>query len=251
MDFPLGRLLDYGCGDGVMLKHAETRGAVCFGIDVRADAIADARTRVPRATLHLIGINDPIPFPGAFFDTVLMIEVLEHVPDEHAALREIARVLRPGGRLILTTPHDGLLTFLDVGNFKFAFPHTHRFVHTVLLAHPGEYQMRFQTAEHVGLIGDISVPTHRRAWHRHYSPGQVRRFLPPSLEQERCAVYFPAMRAMMLLRKTLLVATRGRLDRARRLLLAIERRLSRVRSHWGDQLVMRFLKREPPNGHVE
>jgi SAM-dependent methyltransferase len=250
IDFPLGRVLDFGCGDGAMLVTAAERGARCFGIDVRPEAIAEARRRLPQATLRLIGIDDSIPFPDAHFDTVLMIEVLEHVPDERAALQEIARILRPGGRLILTTPHDGLLTFLDVGNFKFAFPRTHRFVHTVLLGHSGEYQMRFQPAEHAGLIGDISVPQHRRAWHRHYSPAQVRRFVPPSLVQQRCAIYFPAMRAMILLRKALLVATRGRLDRLRRWLLTIERRLSRVRSHWGDQLVMQFFKREQSDARV-
>lgn len=245
LDFPLGRVLDYGCGDGTMLVHAARLGAECYGVDVRAGALAEARTRAPDATLRLCGITDPIPFPDAYFDTVLMIEVLEHVPDEGATLREIARVLRLGGRLVLTTPHRGLLTFLDVGNVKFAFPRAHRFVHRVLRREPEYYEKRFVAGAATGLIGDISVSPGRRAWHRHYTIRQVLRFVPESLELECRAVYFPAMRALMLLRKGIVVLTRGRMARARSLLLTIERRMSRVRSHWGDQLVIRFVKRQP------
>jgi SAM-dependent methyltransferase len=54
-----------------------------------------------------------VPYPDGYFDGVLLLDVLEHVPDERAVLAEIARLLRPGGRLVLSVPNRGALASLD------------------------------------------------------------------------------------------------------------------------------------------
>jgi SAM-dependent methyltransferase len=97
-------VLDLGCGPGWYL-HALSQVA-----DVRLTAIDRDPERVAAAAalgvadVHL-GDAQRLPFPDARFDRVLFTEVLEHLPDDAAALAEVARVLRPGGVLALTVPH--------------------------------------------------------------------------------------------------------------------------------------------------
>jgi SAM-dependent methyltransferase len=85
------RVLDVGCGDRPyesLLRDA----AEIVGFDVPAN---------PHADLH--GYVDAIPADEASFDIVLCLQVLEHVPDPAAAVRELRRVVRPGGRVLLST----------------------------------------------------------------------------------------------------------------------------------------------------
>lgn len=81
--------LDIGCGDGYFLKQSPCVTAT--GIDMR---IGDAA----------VAPGAPLPFPDESFDLVTMLAVIEHVKDPQFVISEIARVLRPNGRLILTTP---------------------------------------------------------------------------------------------------------------------------------------------------
>ena len=94
--------LDLGVGDGrvaALLQAARLTGA-----DVSQVALDRARTRLPDAELVLVEPDEPLPFADNVFDLVTCIETLEHVRDVQLALSEIRRVLRPAGRLALTTP---------------------------------------------------------------------------------------------------------------------------------------------------
>jgi SAM-dependent methyltransferase len=102
------RVLDYGCGDGALLgvvhKRHPGKALDLHGFDPNELAVHLAREtlaqhRVP-ATVHtsLAGILD------GFFDAVLCTEVIEHASAPESLLCEIARVLKPGGRLVMTTP---------------------------------------------------------------------------------------------------------------------------------------------------
>ena len=63
------------------------------------------RLALPGAHFTPADMNAPLPFGDGTFDTVISCETIEHVPDPYRAVRELARVLRPGGRLFLTTPN--------------------------------------------------------------------------------------------------------------------------------------------------
>ena len=98
------RLLDAGCGDGALVCEAAARGAEVTGIDPDEAMLITARTRAANAGVRatfLEGRAERLPFPDASFDMVVSITVLCFVPDAGSVLREMARVLRPGGRLVL------------------------------------------------------------------------------------------------------------------------------------------------------
>jgi 2-polyprenyl-3-methyl-5-hydroxy-6-metoxy-1,4-benzoquinol methylase len=87
------RLLDFGCSTGGFLGYLHKK-ACCkelYGCDVSSEAIAKAQYSYPE--VKFAHISSKIPFPNSYFDVVTMLDVLEHVPNEHDVLNEIARVL--------------------------------------------------------------------------------------------------------------------------------------------------------------
>jgi SAM-dependent methyltransferase len=93
-------VLDVGCGSGLALSMAAALGARCSGIDISPALLAVAFQRVPGADLREGGL-DVLPFGDAAFDVVLAVNALQFAFDPAAALSEVARVLRSGGRLAL------------------------------------------------------------------------------------------------------------------------------------------------------
>jgi len=102
-------VLDCGAGMGfyTSLIGGLDAGIRVWAIDLDEKALRFAlqHVRLPN-TLFLRANAQAFPFPNAFFDRVLMTEVLEHLPDDEQALTEVWRVLKPGGVLALTVPHD-------------------------------------------------------------------------------------------------------------------------------------------------
>lgn len=100
-------LLDLGCGPGVLLRAlaACTAGVNAAGLDAGMERLLQARA-APTAAPLLCSDALRLPFRDAAFDRVLAAEVLEHLPDDVAALRELHRVLAPGGLLALSVPHE-------------------------------------------------------------------------------------------------------------------------------------------------
>jgi SAM-dependent methyltransferase len=98
-------ILDVGCGEGdVSVALRELTGSRVVGVDISEVVVAHCRERGLEA--HRVSIGDePLPFPNSSFDLVYMAEVLEHLHHPDPAADEIARVLRPGGHLLLTTPN--------------------------------------------------------------------------------------------------------------------------------------------------
>ena len=103
-DLAGARVLDIGCGDGALVRAFSARGATAVGVEPDPAMLAAARKRAAEAhisTTFLEGRAESLPFPDASFDAVTAMTVLCFVPDVKAAAREMARVLRPGGRLVL------------------------------------------------------------------------------------------------------------------------------------------------------
>jgi SAM-dependent methyltransferase len=91
------QVLDVCCGPGMLAAGALQRGAEAIGLDFAAGAVELAHKLVPKADFQQ-GDAQALPFPAARFDAVLCGYGLMHLPEPAAALCEILRVLRPGGR---------------------------------------------------------------------------------------------------------------------------------------------------------
>ncbi len=101
------RVLDLGCGDGSFAEWLVSVGCEVTAVDVSREAVRRAAERVPDATVRLVDEDGPLPFEEDEFGAVWAGEVLEHVADVVGLLAEVRRVLRWGGRLIVTTPYHG------------------------------------------------------------------------------------------------------------------------------------------------
>ena len=99
---PGDRLLDVGCGGGLLLRDALALGASVTGVDHSEEMVALARERAPCAEVVIAGAES-LPFDPGAFSAVSMSVVLFFLPDPVLALRECARVLEPRGRLAVFT----------------------------------------------------------------------------------------------------------------------------------------------------
>lgn len=94
------RVLDVGCGDGRHILEAARRGAFAVAVDYDPAELTRARERLGEARVDLIAADAThLPFRNAAFDAVICTETLEHLPDDRGAVRELSRVLVPGGLL--------------------------------------------------------------------------------------------------------------------------------------------------------
>jgi len=103
------RVLEAGCGTGLLLQGLKRHAREAVGVDLSAGMIARAADR--GLCVAQASVTD-LPFPDASFDVVCSFKVLAHVPPIDAALAELARVTRPGGRLVLEFYNPWSLRYL-------------------------------------------------------------------------------------------------------------------------------------------
>lgn len=105
------RVLDVGCGSGVLLARMQSLGWQVEGVEVDPGGVAAARAR--GVTVHQGQLADA-KFPDSHFDAVHSAHVIEHVYNPVALLRECFRILKPGGKLVIITPNTA-----SWGHWKF------------------------------------------------------------------------------------------------------------------------------------
>jgi len=99
-----GRLLENGCGVGIYVEHLAPYAREVVGLEYDFERAAEAHQRGP----HIVNAEgEHLPFAEHTFDVILSHEVLEHVQDDRAAVAEMVRVLRPGGRMVIFVPNRG------------------------------------------------------------------------------------------------------------------------------------------------
>jgi len=106
---PHANVVDLGCGDGTFAAELLASGATVVGLDIAEGALERARRRAPQAEFRLVGEDGPLPVEDGWADAVWAGEVLEHALDPVGLVLESRRVLRPGGKLLATTPAHGPL----------------------------------------------------------------------------------------------------------------------------------------------
>lgn len=164
------RLLDVGCNVGALLGDCRENfpSVSLAGVDVNAAAIEKAKLALPGASIHQIhGVE--LPFEDASFDCVTCIEVLEHIPADlrPGILREIERVLTPGGLFVIRTPHSGMFDWLDSNNLRFRLPGFYK-----LLVRRG-----LRDSGYAGGSADV-------IWHHHFSKDELLSLMHPALRLE-------------------------------------------------------------------
>jgi SAM-dependent methyltransferase/UDP-N-acetylglucosamine transferase subunit ALG13 len=162
-----GHHLDLGIGDATFVGavHRRTRLRV-VGADPHPGYLAAARRLY--GDLPLVRVEDRLPFADAVFDSVTMLDVLEHTTSERTTLAEVCRVLRPGGLVVLTVPAQHAFSLLDPDNAKFRVPRVHRAAYSARFG-AETYRARFQD-DSDGLRGDMAW---EREWHTNYETADL------------------------------------------------------------------------------
>lgn len=105
---PIGRVLDAACGTGRLTKGLVARGHAVIGVDSSPDMLAQAERRISGTEFRL-GELHHLPVPDHSVDVVLCALALSHQPDLGPAMSEFARVLAPGGHLLISDTHHDLI----------------------------------------------------------------------------------------------------------------------------------------------
>ena len=188
-----GRVLDVGCGDGRHLRATAARGCSAIGVDYDAAVLRDARSRGGVRLEYLAADASRLPCRAAAFDAVICTETLEHLPDDSGAMREIARVLRPGGRMLGAVPsHFTELVFwrLSRGYWDTPGGHVRIYAPRRLFAHLAAAGLRVESMRYLHFVDSLF-------WLRFCGVDFVRgrRLRPPSEFEQAVAIALAQERA--------------------------------------------------------
>lgn len=183
------RILDAGCGSGPLSAALAAKGAIVTGFDSSPSMVQLARRRLGgSAELHVADLGRPLPFAEDSFDDVVASLVLHYLEDWSAPLAELRRVLKPGGRLILSVNHPVVYKVMEPAADYFAItkyseeyvfngqPAVLTFWHRPLHAMTDAFT---QAGFHITVVSEPPV-----------SPDTPRELLPPHLADRTAFVCF-------------------------------------------------------------
>ncbi len=99
------KILDIGCGPGFYVKKIAQKGTTVWATEISKVYLAQAKKyAVDKNTNFILSPTSKLPFQDGFFDKILYTEVIEHDPDYLKSIKEVHRVLKPGGILVISTP---------------------------------------------------------------------------------------------------------------------------------------------------
>lgn len=176
----INTLLDAGCAWGYGTRFFLQKSDRVYGLDPDKTFVEVAKSKYPEI-VFVESELEKTPFESDFFDAIVSCDTLEHVRDEVTCLNEMFRILKPGGVLVMTTPHKGLFGFMDLENsnlwieyfVKKNLPAVYRLVYRIK---KGEYP---QKVEYVKPVYD------RDNIHRHYSQLEIIKLLNQSKFKDR------------------------------------------------------------------
>ncbi len=121
-----GKLLELGCGLGHLLGLLQD-DFQCVGIDLIDFSIEQTRINAPKAEAHQMDVSEISQFEEGVFSVVVALHLVEHLPDPEEAIRQVARLLKPGGIWLFATPHPdySLRCFKDRENDAIGKDKTH------------------------------------------------------------------------------------------------------------------------------
>ena len=150
---PGAEVLEIGIGTGGMLHALLQRGVRARGVEINRSLIAESRTWFGDLPVQPVsGVE--LPFGDASFDLVLSFDVFEHIRDSDAHLREVARVLRPGGRYLVQTPSKWPNTVFETIRWRSVtrWRDDHCALHT-----PGQLRRRLEAHGFAARFYDVPV----------------------------------------------------------------------------------------------
>lgn len=116
-------LLDFGCGKGKILGEILKINPTikAYGADVSDRAISFVKRKYPHCSFVVHEEGKRFPFKSNFFDFITALDVMEHVYDTETTFKELARVLKPGGFLLVSVPYNGFIKNVVIALFFFDF----------------------------------------------------------------------------------------------------------------------------------
>lgn len=156
-------MFDLGCLPGALVERKQEVHVV----NVSLHAVTNLRASVPSGrTSFSVGDACNLPYKSSAFDIVIMTDVLEHVISDVDVVKELFRVMQPGGILIITVPCKGMWDWLDPENVKLDF----RYLYTTMIR------------IFVLLTGKSLMPVTALSRHRHYSISQLQKLFKGGFE---------------------------------------------------------------------
>ena len=166
-------VLDVGCSSGYLARPLTDAGARVLGLEIDPDAAAQARSVCAEVVVGDVESME-LPFEPESFDVILCGDVVEHLRDPGAALARLRPLLRPGGRLVLTTPNVAnwsMRFWLLAGRWRYTErgildrTHTHLFTRKTLVETVEAAGYRVVTLDHTAPVPFVGTPAIERAAH--------------------------------------------------------------------------------------